>query len=36
MVQHPLRDVVLVDVRLDAQVPEHGVEFPSTQKLDDV
>jgi hypothetical protein len=36
MVQHPLGDVVLVDVRLDAQVPEHGVGFPSTQKFDDI
>jgi hypothetical protein len=36
MVQHPLGDVVLVDVRLDAQVPKHGVGFPSTQKFDDI
>jgi hypothetical protein len=36
MVQHPLGDNVLVDVRLDAQVPEHGVGFPATQKFDDI
>jgi hypothetical protein len=36
MVQHPLADVVLVDVRLDAQVLEHGIGFPLTQKFDDI
>jgi hypothetical protein len=31
-----LGDVVLVDVRLDAHIPEHGVGFPTTQKFDDI
>jgi len=36
MVQHPLGEVVGVDVSLDAEVAEHGVGFPPAEEHDDV